>query len=164
MTDLQRHIAALDRIFELTLLLNTDMTESLAREGLTASRARLLWELRERGPSTQRALADALQVSARNITGLVDGLAAAGFVRREVHPSDRRAVLVSFTEHGARTAKAMERDQRELARLLFEGMPSTRLACFVEGMDDVLARLRAANATTPEPRIGMASAKAEKGQ
>jgi DNA-binding MarR family transcriptional regulator len=120
--DMERQVDGLGQILLLTVLLNQDMTEGLARIGLTGSRTRLLWELRHRGPSTQRALADALDVSARTITGLVDGLVATGFVTREPHPSDRRATLVTFTEDGTRTVGELERGQRELAGLLFDGM------------------------------------------
>lgn len=139
----QRYAGALDRILEMSLLINDDMTRSLGRDGLTASRAHLLWELRRRGPSTQRVLADALGVSARNITGLVDALVSTGFVTREPHPTDRRATLVSFTEHGSATASALAEGQEEFAHLLFADMPTTRFACFVEGLDEVLERLRA---------------------
>ena len=52
-------IAALDDVFELTVLLHNDMTESLARDGLTTSRAHLLWELHQRGPTSQTVLAEA---------------------------------------------------------------------------------------------------------
>jgi DNA-binding MarR family transcriptional regulator len=120
------------------------MAQGFARDGLTGPRAHLLWELHHSGPTTQRALADALQVSARNVTGLVDGLVDTGFVTREPHPTDRRAILVSFTDKGAKTADAMDRDHRELARLLFAGMPAKRLEGFAEGLDDILSRLRKA--------------------
>ena len=102
-TDDQR-AAALGQVLELALLVNDDMNRSLGRDGLTPSRAHLLWELHGRGPSTQSVLAEALGVSPRNVTGLVDGLVATGFVTREPHPTDRRATLVSFTDRGARTA------------------------------------------------------------
>ena len=120
-------VAALDRVLELALLVNADMTRGLAARGLTESRTRLLWELLQRGPSTQRELADALHVSPRNVTGLVDALVATGFVSREPHPSDRRATLVQFTEHGADVARSLERDQHEFARTLFAGMPKAQL-------------------------------------
>ncbi len=136
-----RYAAALGRMLELVVVLNDDMTKSLAKEGLTGARAHLLWVLRERGPLTQRELAEALQVSARNITGLVDALAATGFVTREAHPTDRRATLVSFTGKGKQAAAALERDQEEFARLLFHGMPRATFDGFVEGLDEVLARL-----------------------
>jgi DNA-binding MarR family transcriptional regulator len=136
-----QHLAALDRVLELVVLLNHDMTRSLARDGLTGSRVRVLWELRHRGPTTQRVLADALGVRARTVTGLVDGLAATGFVTREPHPTDRRATLVTFTELGTRTVGAMERDQREFADLLFAGMPRERFDGFVHGLTEILTRL-----------------------
>ena len=130
-------------MFELALLMNEDMTQSLARDGLTVARAHLLWELQQRGPSTQRILAEALDVSPRNITGLVDGLVATGFVTREPHPTDRRATLVSFTEHGARTAKEMDQGRGELAELLFADMSDKRFNGLVLGLEAVLDRLKA---------------------
>ena len=142
MSEADRYGVALDRVLELVVLLNEDMTRSLARDGLTVSRAHVLWELRRRGPATQKALADALEVSPRTITGLVDALAATGFVTRQPHPTDRRAILVTFTEHGAKTAEALVRGHRELARMLFAPMPADGFDRFVAGLDEVLARLR----------------------
>jgi hypothetical protein len=49
---------------------------------------------------------------------------------------------VRFTELGAETADALQRDQQEYARVLFDGMPQARLADFVRGLDAVLDRLR----------------------
>jgi DNA-binding MarR family transcriptional regulator len=140
--DVERHDAALDRILELVVLLNDDMTRSLARDGLTGSRAPVLWALRQRGPTTQRDLADALKVTPRTITGLVDALVATGFVTREPHPTDRRATLVTFTTRGASTAEGLYRDQQEFAHLLFAGMPRERFDCFVAALDEILAKLR----------------------
>ncbi|HWG98215.1 MAG TPA: MarR family transcriptional regulator [Pilimelia sp.] len=142
MTDQSRFEAALDQVLELVVLLGEDMTQSLARDRLTVSRAHVLWELARRGPSTQRVLADALKVSARTVTGLVDGLVATGFVTREPHPTDRRATLVTVTEHGARVTGAMHEGHRELADLLFADMPRQRFTHFVAGLDEVLTRLR----------------------
>lgn len=142
MPDANRYTEAFGRIIELSLLLHEDLTTSLARLGLTESRSHLLWQLHQRGPTTQRVLAEAMQVSPRNITGLVDALVATGFVTREPHPADRRATLVSCTEHGRKTVEAMERDQQEACQLLFGGMPDEQLDCFVTGLDLVLAVLR----------------------
>ena len=143
MTTAQRE-RALDLLLEISLLVNEDMTASLARDGLTVSRTRLVWVLGLHGPMTQRALADALGVSARNVTGLVDALVATGFVTRGPHPTDRRACLVSFTEHGAATVARLQEGQRELASLLFGDLPSPRLDCLVDGLGDVRDRLRVA--------------------
>lgn len=81
-------------------------------------------------------------MSARNITGLVDGLAATGFVTRDPHPTDRRATLVTLTEHGASTTDAFDSGQQELAHALFSEMPAEQLDRFVQGLDTVLAKFR----------------------
>lgn len=142
MPETDRWTGALDRVLELVVVLSDDMSRALARDGLTSSRATLLWELRRRGPVTQRELADSLGVSARTVTGLVDGLAAGGFVTREPHPTDRRAFLVTFTERGTRTVEALAEGQRQFAELLFGDLAPDRLDCFVAGLDHVLGRLR----------------------
>lgn len=146
------HGAALGQILELTVLMNADMTESLARDGLTTARAHLLWELQQRGPSTQRVLAQALNVTPRNITRLVDGLAATGFVTREPHPTDRRATLVSFTARGSRIAQQLYEGREQLIELLFAGMSDQQFTGLVEGLSEVLARLKDALPAAKEPR------------
>ncbi len=144
MNDIHDTGEALDRLLELVVLLNEDMTQSLARDGLTVPRATLVWLLHHHGPMTQRALADALRVTPRNVTGLVDGLVASGFVTREPHPTDRRATLVALTEYGKETLGSMERGHRELAALLFGDLPRAELQAFRAGLDHVTGRLREA--------------------
>lgn len=151
MRRIERHIAALDRVLELVVLLGDDMTRSLARDGLTVSRAHVIWVLRERGPCTQRELAQALGVSPRTMTGLVDGLVGTGFVTREPHPTDRRAALVTFTARGAATSAAMAEGQRQLADDLFAGIPADRFDCLVAGLDHILGRLRAHSPPHADP-------------
>ncbi len=141
MSDQERFSGGLDRILELVVLLNQDMTQSLAERGLTVSRGTLLWTLRRVGPSQQRDLAAALGVTARTVTGLVDGLVAAGLVTRDPHPSDRRATLVTLTDAGTDLVATLEREQEELGEQLFSAMPRARFAGLVAGLDDVLATL-----------------------
>lgn len=130
---------ALDRMLELVVVLNDDMTRGLARVGLTPSRAHALWVIRDHGPCTQRALADALGVTARNVTGLVDALVDTGFVTREPHPADRRATLVSFTERGEAAVARLEAQQKEFAAQLFAWMSKQQLSSFTQTLDDILA-------------------------
>jgi DNA-binding MarR family transcriptional regulator len=144
------HGTALGRVLELTVLLGEDMRQGLARNGLTESRAHLLWELEQRGPSTQQVLAGAMGVTPRNVTGLVDGLVATGFVTRQPHPTDRRATLVTLTDHGARITEGFVQGRAALAELLFAGMPRQVFAGLLEGLDIVLDRLRAALAEAAE--------------
>ena len=136
------HGKALDALLEVVVLLGDDMARSLAREGLTVPRAHLLWRLHHDGPMTQRALADALSVSPRNITGLVDGLVATGFVTRERHPTDRRAILVTPTKHATATLAELDSGHRDLAELLFGDMSEQGFSAFAAGLGHVTSRLR----------------------
>ena len=138
----ERWEAVLDRVLLLTVLLGRDATESLARMGLTVARAHLLWELRARGPCTQRTLASALHVTPRAITALVDGLVETGFVTREPRPGDRRATLVTFTERGRAAARVLADGHRELAGHLFGELTAEAFDGFDSGLSHVVARLR----------------------
>ncbi len=100
--------------------------------GLTYPRLRLLNALHWKGPQIMSDLALLLGVTARNITDLVDGLEADGLVRRQPHPTDRRATVIELTDradasglfeaHRAAVAGLFgglsEADQRELLRLV----------------------------------------------
>jgi DNA-binding MarR family transcriptional regulator len=147
--------ATLDRILELTVLLGRDMADSLGAEGLTESRAHLMWQLAQRGPCTQATLAGDLQVTPRTITALVDALVDTGFVTREPHPADRRATLVTFTERGRGTAQALADDHRRLARQLFAGLPGEVFDGFDTGLRHVLTQFRGVVAAkNPGPAPG----------
>ncbi|TNM50270.1 MarR family transcriptional regulator [Nocardioides albidus] len=107
--------------------------------GLTGPRVQLLWALGGTGPTTQRSLATALDVTPRNITGLVDGLVASGHVTREQHPADRRATLVTPTALGAQVIDDLRESHADLARQLFGEIPARRLNTFVATLDETIA-------------------------
>lgn len=102
-----------------------------------------LWELGQRGPVTQRVLANALKVTPRAVTGLVDALASGGLVTRESHPTDRRATLVTFTPKGEALVARLQRDHQTLAGVLFGAMSRREFESFAHGLGEVIARLRA---------------------
>ena len=142
-----RDRAALDRLLELVVVISNDMAASLTEMSLTEARTRVLWELHRRGPLTQRQLAEALDVTPRNITGLVDALVETGHVTREPHPHDRRATLVSFTSKGSATATDLERGHEQFAHVLFACVSDDMVAGFVAGIDHALTRLYEHGAT-----------------
>lgn len=131
----------LDQLLELAVVLQQDMSRAFEGTGLTTARTHLLWELHRMGPSTQRALAGVLQVSARNVSGLVDALEGAGYVQRQPHPGDRRAFLVTLTGRGEQVTTRMEAEHQELARQLVTGLGSERTGALEEGLAHVLQRL-----------------------
>lgn len=132
----------LDLVLELGVLVEDDMTRGLAAVGLTRSRAHLLFEVAQRGPSTQQTLAGALGVAPRTVTGLVDGVVAGGLVTREPHPHDRRATLVTLTAQGRAVADGLVRGRVDFAEALVGDLPAERVADLVEALAEVVERLR----------------------
>jgi predicted ArsR family transcriptional regulator len=96
----------------------------------------------------QRVLAEALKVTPRAVTGLVDALVADGLVTREPHPGDRRATLVTFTSRGETLVAQLKRDHKALARALFAPMSSRELDGFARGLGGLIDRLCAHLAAT----------------
>ncbi|WP_280336424.1 MarR family winged helix-turn-helix transcriptional regulator [Nocardia wallacei] len=133
---------AADRLFQLTELLGAMMERGMADRGLTQARARLLWALHHRGPMTQRALADLLTVTPRNITGLVDSLTDDGYVTRQPHPTDRRALLVTLTGQGRTFTSALRTERDAMAAALFGDTPAADLRAFLTVIDTAIIRLR----------------------
>ena len=142
-----------DRLLEVAFLIQQDLASSLPAAGLTTARAHLLWELDRLGPSTQQALAAALEVSPRNVTGLVDAVEAAGFVQRRPHPNDRRATLVTLTDRGSQTLLKMKRDREEAAAQLMGDLDQEQVHQFGRSLDGIADRLRAL-AQTADTRPG----------
>lgn len=141
---------ALERLFELAVLLNGAIDRGLAERGLTRARAELLWRLVQQGALTQRELSEALRCSPRNVTTLVDVLEEDGFVARRPHPTDRRATLVELTGSGGAATAGWRAGYRDLAALLFADLDASELSSFVAALDRVLGRLRGAAAATAD--------------
>jgi DNA-binding MarR family transcriptional regulator len=133
--------AALEKLFSLAVVTHQYMEGGMAARGLSRARATVLWNLNEQGPMTQRALADAIGVSPRNVTGLVDALEADGFVARGRHPHDRRATLVALTDKGTATMSGLRDEYDQGAARLFEGVAASDLEGFVATVDHLLVRL-----------------------
>jgi DNA-binding MarR family transcriptional regulator len=72
----------------------------LEHHDLSEGRMGVLWQLRTKGSTTLGDLAESLDVSPRNITGLVDHLEQDGLVERLPDPEDRRATRVRLAPAG----------------------------------------------------------------
>jgi DNA-binding MarR family transcriptional regulator len=138
---------ALERLFEVAIRLTGGMDRGLAGQGVSRARAELVWTLRRGGPATQRELSDRLRCSPRNVTGLVDGLEAAGLVSRRPHPTDRRASLVTLTEEGTALVVAWEAGQQEMASALFGGLSEREIRTFLATLNRVAEALLHSDST-----------------
>ena len=131
----------LDRLLAISQLLEADQASELERRGLTTARTHLLWVLYHGGPATQIQLADAIGVTPRNVTALVDALDATGFARREPHPTDRRAVLVHLTERGLSIMETMDAEHTALGSDLVAGLDDDTVATVAHALEHIQGRL-----------------------
>lgn len=134
-----QYVTVLDKVLYLSTLVSADLARFEMESGLTVARVHLLWTLGLAGPVTQQSLATALEVSPRNVTGLVDGLVASGHVTREPHGSDRRAKVVTPTALGDRTIRELRAGHENLAKQLFGQVSPEDLARFVTTLEDTIA-------------------------
>jgi DNA-binding MarR family transcriptional regulator len=113
-----------------------------AREyGMSYARGRVVAALAVSGPVLMRALSEAVGVTPRTITGLIDALEKDGWVERRAHPTDRRATIVALTP-GAEVAFAkLNQNYGHLSRDLVSGIPEADLHAALRVMEHISARL-----------------------
>lgn len=141
-------VSVLGRLFRLAPRL-VELLDYGAREyGLGFARGRVLWALRESGPVLMRALSQALGISPRTVTGLVDSLEADGWVTRSPHPTDRRATLISLTPTAEQTLASLDEGWQDLAHLLLGDLPAAGLEQCRAIIGQIEERLDSAVATT----------------
>ncbi len=119
------------------------MNQPSEDDGLNYHRLGVLEILHCTGPSRMKDLAEALSLSARNLTSLADGLEAEGLVQRAAHPEDRRATLLELTDQGFDVAHRSLEPRLSAFGQLFDRLPAAsqrRLASdlriLVEAMDE----------------------------
>jgi MarR family transcriptional regulator, lower aerobic nicotinate degradation pathway regulator len=93
------HISLIDGLAQLAFAVHGILERRAADHDLSITQARLLGVLRDRTP-TMNELGKFLGLDKSSISGLVDRAERRGLVTRIPSTEDRRAVLVSLTDHG----------------------------------------------------------------
>ena len=151
-------VSVLGRLFRLAPRL-TDLQDLGARQyGLGFARGRVLWALQESGPLLMRAIGQALGISPRTVTGLIDALEADGWVTRSPHPADRRATIISLTGAAEASLARLRENYEGLARDLLSDLPEDDLVscrsvigALEERLDDAVTKRVAAFGPAPGP-------------
>jgi DNA-binding MarR family transcriptional regulator len=128
-----------------------------AREyGMSYARGRVVAALHALGPVKMRELSQAVGVTPRTITGLVDALEADGWVARQSDPADRRVTIVALTPAAASAFARLLQAYRGLAQDLVGEIPEADLEralgvieLIADRLDDVVRRGTAAFDTDP---------------
>jgi DNA-binding MarR family transcriptional regulator len=128
---------ALGKLFGLAPRLKDLMDLGAQQYGLGYARGRVLWALRESGPVVMRAVSDALGITPRTLTGLIDALEADGWVVRRPHPTDRRATLLELTPAAERSCARIDEAYQGFAGLVFDDVPERDLRVFIRVLTHV---------------------------
>jgi DNA-binding MarR family transcriptional regulator len=76
-------------------------SQQLVRAGVSMAHLHVMWLLKRHGDLSMGRLAEMLDVSLSNASGLIDRMAERGLVERIRVPDDRRLVLVALSDHGS---------------------------------------------------------------
>ena len=98
------------------------------KHGLTEGRLAVMFRLYRGGATPLGDLATSLDMSARNITSLVDHLERDGFVERLPDPQDRRSIRANLTEAGRERIQKLWKQGFEHQIELVEGFTKEDLA------------------------------------
>ncbi|MFC9734991.1 MarR family winged helix-turn-helix transcriptional regulator [Streptomyces roseolus] len=106
-----------EQLLRLTRRLHRIQKRHLEPVGITPAQSRLLRTVAHYGDAPPRMadLAARLEVVPRAVTSLVDGLEAAGRVRRAPDPSNRRVIRIELTDEGRATLRELRSARRAAA-------------------------------------------------
>ena len=130
--------------------LNCASSERLLREGVSMAQIHIMYTVQRHGEMTMSQLADVLDVSDSNATGLVDRMEERGFIERDRVPTDRRVVLVRVTEAGAHLLLEIDALSDEIFRTVLDRLDPPQLI----GVSRAVADLRAAVDATVGSDVG----------
>lgn len=132
----------LSRVSRLARHLDRARRAAFAAHGLEAWEFDVLSALRRAGPPfqlTPGALLRATLVTSGTMTNRIDRLAAAGLVRREPDPRDRRGVLVTLSERGEAAVDAALTDLLNREQSLLAGLDAGELGTLASLLRTLLA-------------------------
>lgn len=115
-------------------------SERVLRLGISVAQLHILNTLQRHGQMPMSRLAEMLNVSLSNATGLIDRIEERGFVERTRVPEDRRIVLIRVTEAGERMLGEIDALSDELLRSVLGHLDRSKLA----GVRQAVAALREA--------------------
>jgi DNA-binding MarR family transcriptional regulator len=119
-------------------------SERLVRQGISMAQLHVMNLLERHGEMPMSRLAEMIDVSDSNATGLIDRVEERGFVERNRVATDRRMVVVRLTPAGLQMLDQLEAIREEILRRVLDQLDPAQLA----GVATAMADLREAVAAT----------------
>jgi DNA-binding MarR family transcriptional regulator len=112
-------------------------TGRMVKAGISMTHLHILWVLEHHGDLTMSRLADMLDVSVSNATGLIDRMEERGLVERVRVPDDRRVVLVRASAEGARMRDEIETLKQDRMRAILGRLRPDQLTRVLDAFGDL---------------------------
>ena len=112
-------------------------SERLVRQGISMTQLHVMHLLDHHGEMPMSRLAEMLDVSLSNGTGLIDRVEERGFVERIRVPSDRRMVMVRLTPAGRQMLDEIETIREQILRRVLDKLDTGQLTGVATAMADL---------------------------
>jgi len=133
-------------------MLKCAASERVLRRGLSMAQLHILYMLQRHGQMPMSRLAEVLNVSDSNATGLIDRVEERGYVERTRVAEDRRIVLIRVTEAGEKMLGEIDALSDELLRSVLGHLDRSKLAGVRQAFASMRDALSTATRTDPHPR------------
>jgi DNA-binding MarR family transcriptional regulator len=124
-------------------------TARLVKAGVSMTHMHVMWLLQHHGELPMSRMAELLDVSFSNATGIVDRMEERGLVERVRVPGDRRVVLVRIAPKGMQALEETEAVKQDRLQAILSHLDQGQLTRVAAALDDV----RAAVATEFGPDV-----------
>jgi DNA-binding MarR family transcriptional regulator len=121
--------------------------KALAPTGLSTTHIGVLLHLRDRGPTTQGALAAALDIDPGNLVAALNDLEGKELALRRRDPSDRRRHIVELSQNGAALLADASRELADAEERLLGELDDAERG----ELQSLLSRVADGNFSTDEP-------------
>jgi DNA-binding MarR family transcriptional regulator len=112
-------------------------TGRLVKAGVSMTHMHVMWLLQHHGDLAMSRLAELMDVSFSNATGIVDRMAERGLVERVRVPDDRRVVLVRIAAGGLEALDEMEAVKQDRLQAILGHLDEAQLERVAAALDDL---------------------------
>jgi DNA-binding MarR family transcriptional regulator len=112
-------------------------TGRLVKAGVSMTHMHVMWLLQHHGDLPMSRMADLLDVSFSNATGIVDRMEERGLVERVRVPDDRRVVLVRTAAGGIQALEEIEAVKQDRFQAILGHLDAAQLNRVATALDDI---------------------------
>ena len=129
--------AVVGELHEMIGMMRCAGTGRMVKSGISMTHLHVLWLLEHHGDLTMGRLAELIDVSLSNASGLIDRMEERGLVERIRVPDDRRIVIVRVSPEGARMRDEIEAIKQDQMRAILGNLDIGQLTRLLGAVTDL---------------------------